>query len=371
MEFIDLKTQYQTYQEELEAAALRVLRSGRYILGPEVAELEGKLARFVKRKYALGVSSGTDGLLIILTALGIGPGDAVITTPFTFAATAEVIRRCGAQVVFADISEKTMTLTPMKVKEALQKAKREGLLPKAILAVGLFGLPAYLPELEELASSEGLFLIEDACQSLGAMAQGRPSGSFGIAAATSFFPAKPLGGYGDGGMIFTSNFELYERMKALRVHGQTERYQHRYIGFNARLDTFQAALLLVKFKYFPAEIEQRQIVAKRYRQGLKDLPLSFQEVPAGYLSTYAQFTVCVRERDALQAYLKKRGIPTAIYYPKPLHLQPAFEDLGYQKGDFPVAESLAQNVISLPMHPFLSAIKQDFIIKSIRKFYGD
>ncbi len=370
MEFIDLKAQYRAYQDELEEAALRVLRSGRYILGPEVEELEEKLATFVGRPYALGVSSGTDALLIILKALGIGPEEAVLTTPFTFAATAEVIKRCGAHLIFADVSERTFTLSPETVTKALEEASQKGLSPKAILAVGLFGLPAFLPELEELASSKGLFLIEDACQSLGARARGLPSGSFGIAAATSFFPAKPLGGYGDGGMIFTSEAELYEKMKALRVHGQTARYEHTYVGFNARLDTLQAALLLVKLKHFPAEIEKRQEIARRYREGLKGLPIAFQEVPEDCLSVYAQFTLVVEERDALQAFLRERGIPTAIYYPKPLHLQSAFRDLGYREGDFPVAESLARRVISLPMHPFLAPREQDTIIQAVREFYG-
>jgi len=263
-----------------------------------------------------------------------------------------------------------MTLTPERVLAAFEEAQRRGYRPRAILAVSLFGLPAFLPELERLASSLGIYLIEDACQSLGARAPEKASGSFGIAAATSFFPAKPLGGYGDGGMIFTSDATLYEKARALRIHGQKERYQYVYTGFNARLDTLQAALLLVKLKYFPEEIRKRQEIAKRYQEGLAGLPLSFQKVPEGYSSVYAQFTICTEARDALRLFLQQRGIPTAIYYPKPLHLQPAFADLGYKKGDFPVAESLSERVISLPFYPFLKPEDQERVIESVRAFYG-
>ncbi len=371
MEFIDLKTQYQRYQNELEKAALRVLRSGRYILGPEVKELEETLATFVGTKYALGVSSGTDALLLILKALGIGKGDAVITTPFTFVATAEVIRRAGAQVVFADIDPQTFLLTPSSVAKSLAQARQKGLRVKAVMPVSLFGLAAYLPELEAFCRKEGLFLIEDACQSFGAEVNGRKSGSFGKASATSFFPAKPLGAYGDAGMVFTNDPELYETIKALRIHGQTQRYLHQYQGFNARLDTLQAALLLVKFKHYPEEIELRQEVANRYRKLLAGLPVTFQHIPKNCLSVYAQFTLRVPQRDKLVAHLATHGIPTAIHYPRPLHLQPAFKELGYREGDFPEAESLAKEVISLPMHPFLTQADQEKIVSAIAAFYNE
>ncbi len=369
MEFIDLKAQYRAYQAELEEAALKVLRSGRYILGPEVAALEKALAARVGARYAVGVSSGTDALLLILTALGLGPGDAVIVPCFTFAATAEVVRRVGAQVVFADVDEKFMVLTPETVKIALSKAREQGLSVRALVAVGLFGAPSFLDELEVLAASEGLWLIEDACQSLGASLKGRAAGSFGKAAAVSFFPAKPLGAYGDAGMVFTSEEGLFEKIKALRVHGQTERYLHVYLGFNARLDTLQAALLLVKLKYFDQEIERRREIARRYREGLAGLPLRFQALPAGAESVYAQFVLCTKERDALRDFLAARGIPTAVYYPRPLHLQPAFSELGYEAGSFPAAEKLAQEILALPMHPFLEQEAQEFIIQTVRAFY--
>ncbi|OAG27702.1 DegT/DnrJ/EryC1/StrS family aminotransferase [Thermodesulfatator autotrophicus] len=370
MEFIDLKKQYGLYQEELEEAALKVLRSGRYILGPEVKELEEKLADFVGVKYALGVSSGTDALLLILKALELGPQDAIITTPFTFVATAEVIRRVGARVIFADIDPKTFLLSPETLAEALEKARKKGLRIRAVIAVSLFGLPAYLPELEAFCEKEGLFLIEDACQSLGAECKGRKSGSFGIASATSFFPAKPLGAYGDAGMVFTNDETLYHKIEALRVHGQTERYLHQYQGLNARLDTLQAALLLVKLKYYSREIELRQKVAQRYRKYLEDLPVEFQSIPEGCRSVYAQFTLRIPKRDDLVKFLAERDIPTAIHYPRPLHLQPAFKELGYHQGDFPQAEKLAQEVISLPMHPFLERGDQGKIAEAIGAFYG-
>ncbi|WP_457756255.1 DegT/DnrJ/EryC1/StrS family aminotransferase [Thermodesulfatator indicus] len=371
MEFIDLKKQYRLYQEELEEAALRVLRSGRYILGPEVKELEEKLASFVGTKYAIGTSSGTDALLLILKALELGPQDAVITTPFTFVATAEVIRRVGARVIFADIDPETFLLTPETVSEALEKARQKGYQVRAVVAVSLFGLPAYLPELETFCDREGLWLIEDACQSLGAECAGRRSGSFGVASATSFFPAKPLGAYGDAGMVFTDDEGLAQKIKALRVHGQTERYLHQHQGLNARLDTLQAALLLVKFKHFSRELELRQEVAKRYCELLKDLPVEFQQVPEECYSVYAQFTLRVAKRDELANFLSEKGIPTAIHYPRPLHLQPAFEDLGYAQGELREAERLAQEVISLPMHPFLSKEDQEKIAAAIAAFYQE
>ena len=370
MEFIDLKAQFRAYQEELEAAALRVLRSGRYILGPEVEALERELSSFVGVKYAVGVSSGTDALFLILKALGVGPGEAVLTSPFTFAATAEVIALLGAKVIFADIDPETFLLSPATVRKALEEARKQGESPRAVIFVSLFGLAAYLDELEEMARKEGFFLIEDACQSLGARFKGRASGAFGLAGATSFFPAKPLGGYGDGGMVFTSEPELAEKIRALRVHGQKGRYHHAYLGLNARLDPLQAALLRVKLKHFPEEIEKRAKVAERYREGLAGLPVRFQEIPPGASSVYAQFVIRAKERDALREFLAQKGIPTAIYYPRPLHLQPAFKDLPYEEGALPVAERLSREVLALPMHPFLTEKDQDFVIESVREFYG-
>ncbi len=371
MRFIDLERQYAAYQEEIEKAALKVLRSINYILGPEVAELERQLASFVGVKEAIGVSSGTDALYIALKAFGVRPGQAVITTPFTFVATAEVIRRLGARIVFVDVEEETMNISPALVEKAIEETLSQGLELKALIAVSLFGLPANLPFLEELCEKYGLILIEDACQSFGAAIGKRRSGSFGQAGAVSFFPAKPLGACGDGGMIFTNDQEAAEKMRAIRVHGQTKRYWHEYEGLNARLDTLQAAILLVKFKHFEEELTRRQEVAARYRELLKAISgIKYQVIPSGYFSSYAQFTIRAPERDRLAEFLRSKGIPTAVYYPIPLHLQPAFADLGYKKGDFPVSERLAKEVLSLPMHPFLEPEEQEEIISAVREFYG-
>ncbi len=368
MRFIDLKRQYEAYQKEIETAVLKVLRHINYILGPEVEELEKKLAAFVGVKEAIGVSSGTDALYIALKAFGIKPGDTVITTPFTFIATAEVIRRLGAHVLFVDVDEDTMNISPDLVEKTIKKSKQN---IKAIIPVSLFGLPADLVTLENICKQYGLILIEDACQSFGASIGNRRSGSFGNAGAVSFFPAKPLGCCGDGGMIFTNDQKAAQKMRAIRIHGQTKKYWHEYEGLNGRLDTLQAAILLTKFKYFEEELNKRQEVANRYRDLLKDLPeVKFQKIPKGYLSSYAQFTIRVPKRDHLAEYLKAKGIPTAIYYPVPLHLQPVFSYLGYKQGSFPVAEKLAKEVISLPMHPFLKPEEQEEIVNTIKKFYG-
>jgi UDP-2-acetamido-2-deoxy-ribo-hexuluronate aminotransferase len=371
MRFIDLKRQYQAYQEEIEAAALKVLRSINYILGEEVAALEAELARFVGVKQAIGVSSGTDALYVALKAFGVKPGEALITTPFTFVATAEVIRRVEARVIFADVNEETMNIDPAGVEKALDEAARRDLRVRGVIAVSLFGLPADLPALEALCQAHDLLLIEDACQSLGAAIGERRSGSFGHAGAVSFFPAKPLGACGDGGMIFTNDEDAARRMRAIRVHGQTRPYFHEYEGLNARLDTLQAAILLVKFRHFEEELAKRQEVARRYHELLGEVPeIKFQKIPEGYLSCYAQFTIRVPRRDELARFLHERGIPTAVYYPRPLHLQPAFADLGYTEGDFPVAERLSREVLSLPMHPFLEPHEQEFIAEAIKSFYG-
>ena len=368
MRFIDLKRQYYAYQKEIEAAALKVLRHINYILGPEVDELEKKLAKFVGVKEAIGVSSGTDALYVALKAFDVRPGDIVITTPFTFIATAEVIRRIGAKVLFVDVDEETMNISTELVEKIIKETKQN---IKAVIPVSLFGLPADLITLEKICQQYNLILIEDACQSFGASIYNRRSGSFGNAGAVSFFPAKPLGGCGDGGMIFTNDQGSAQKMRAIRIHGQTGMYWHEYDGLNARLDTLQAAILLAKFQHFEEELTKRQEIAKRYRLLLKDFQgVKFQKIPRGYVSSYAQFTIRVPERDRLAEYLNARGIPTAIYYPVPLHLQPVFSDLGYKQGSFPVAERLAKEVISLPMHPFLRREEQEEIVTAIKKFYG-
>jgi len=354
--FIDLKYQYSLIRDEIHAGIDRVLESGHYILGSEIAELESKLAEYAGVKHALACSSGTDALLMALMALGIGPGDAVFTTPFTFFATVETIALVGATPVFADIDAGTYNIDPARLEEAILKVEREGKLkPKAIIPVDLFGLTADYKAIKPLAEAHGLAIIEDACQAFGAVApDGKRAPALGTIGCTSFFPAKPLGCYGDGGAVFTDDDELYDRMYSILVHGRSseDRYNNVRLGLNARCDTIQAAVLLAKLKLFPGEVEKRQVVADRYRAGLKG-SVSVQTIPDGCVSVYAQFCPRSPKFAEIQAALKAADIPTARYYPIPMHLLGATEYLGYKKGDMPVAEACASDIFALPMHPYL------------------
>ncbi len=356
--FIDLKYQYSLIRDEIHAGIDRVLESGHYILGAEIAELEKQLAEYAGVKHALACSSGTDALLMALMALGIGPGDAVFTTPFTFFATVETIALVGATPVFADIDEGTYNIDPAKLEEAILKVEREGKLkPKAIIPVDLFGLTADYKAIKPLADAHGLAIIEDACQAFGAVApSGKRAPSLGTIGCTSFFPAKPLGCYGDGGAVFTDDDDLFDKMYSILVHGRSaeDRYNNVRLGLNARCDTIQAAVLLAKLKLFPGEVEMRQVVADRYRAGLKDL-VSVQTTPEGCVSVYAQFCPRSPKFAEIQAALKAADVPTARYYPIPMHLLGATEYLGYKKGDMPVAEACAADIFALPMHPYLKA----------------
>ncbi|QJA05559.1 DegT/DnrJ/EryC1/StrS aminotransferase family protein [Thermosulfurimonas marina] len=367
MRFIDLARGYARYGKEIEEAVLRVLRSTQYILGPEVAALEEELARWVGVRYAIGVSSGTDALYLILKALDLPAGSRVLLPSFTFVATAEVVRRAGLVPHFVDLDPETFNLSVEAVAEALEKLGSE---VSAVVAVSLFGLPADFLRLEPLCEKHGVVLIEDACQSLGAELFGRRSGSFGRAAATSFFPAKPLGGAGDGGMVFTNDAELAERIRALRVHGQTRTYFYEYSGINGRLDEIQAAILRVKLRYFEEELRLREGVARRYFRELSGIPeVRLPVVPEGVRSSWAQFTLRVKDRDRVRKFLSEKGIPTAVYYPLPLHLQPVFRDLGFSEGSLPETERAAREVLSLPMHPYLQAEEQALIAHLLREFY--
>ena len=367
MRFIDLSRGYARYGSEIEAAVLRVLRSTNYILGPEVSAIEKELAEFVGVSEAVGVSSGTEALYLILKAFEFPSGSLVLTPSFTFVATAEVIRRAGLIPHFVDIDPQTYNLSPGAVEEALKSLSGR---VSAVIAVSLFGLPADFDRLEPLCREHGVVLIEDACQSLGAELHGRRSGSFGDAAATSFFPAKPLGGAGDGGMVFTNRPELAQKIRALRVHGQTRNYYYEYEGVNGRLDELQAAVLRVKLRYLERELSLREEVAERYRRWLSEIPeVKLPEIPKGYRSAWAQFTLRVEARDELRAHLAQKGIPTAVYYPLPLHLQPIFRDLGFSEGDLPQTEKAAREVLSLPMHPYLEPEEQSFVVESIKEFY--
>ncbi len=354
--FIDLKYQYSLIRDEIHAGIDRVLESGHYILGAEIAELEKQLAEYAGVKHALACSSGTDALLMALMALGIGPGDAVFTTPFTFFATVETIALVGATPVFADIDEGTYNIDPAKLEEAILKVEREGKLkPKAIIPVDLFGLTADYKAIKPLADAHGLAIIEDACQAFGAVdPSGKRAPSLGTIGCTSFFPAKPLGCYGDGGAVFTDDDDLYDKLYSILVHGRSaeDRYNNVRLGLNARCDTIQAAVLLAKLKLFPGEVEMRQAVADRYRAGLKGL-VSVQAIPEGCVSVYAQFCPRSPKFAEIQAALKAADVPTARYYPIPMHLLGATEYLGYKKGDMPVSEACAADIFALPMHPYL------------------
>ena len=366
--FVDLKRQYEKIGEEMQTAIDKVFEHCRFIMGPEISQLETQLADFIGVKHAITCSSGTDALLLPLMAKGIGPGDAVFTSPFTFIATAEVISLLGATPVFVDIDSKTFNMDPDKLESEIKKVVKEGRLkPKGIIPVDIFGLPADYDPIMALADKYEMFVLEDAAQSFGAMYKGRPTGCLGHAAATSFFPAKPLGCYGDAGAVFTDDADLAGLIKSIRVHGQGgNKYDNVRIGVNGRMDTLQAAILLVKLSIFLKEIKSRQRVAKKYSEELAGV-VETPYTPDGYFSAWAQYSVLDNDRDRLIAELKTAGVPTAVYYPKPLHMQGAFSYLGYAYGDFPVSEQIATRIFSLPMHPYLEDGEIEFIADNIRK----
>lgn len=371
IQFIDLAEQYKQLKEEIDGNIQRVLTHGKYIMGPEVAELEKKLAEYAGVKHAVSCSNGTDALLMPLMAWGIGMGDAVFTTPFTFIATSEVVSLLGATPVFVDIDPDTYNIDPIQLDIAIQNVIQEGkLVPKATIPVDLFGLPADYDRIEEIADKYELKVLEDAAQGFGGVYKGRRAGSFGDAAGTSFFPAKPLGCYGDGGAIFTNDDELAAKLKSIRVHGQgTDKYENVRVGLNGRLDTLQAAVLLPKLKAFHEELIARNRAAARYTEGLKDI-VKTPVVPDGLISCWAQYSVLAKdavERRYFMEKLKAAEIPTAIYYPKPLHLQTAYAALEYKEGDFPVAEDASSRIFSLPMHPYLTEETIDRIVSVIKE----
>ncbi|MEI7694576.1 MAG: DegT/DnrJ/EryC1/StrS family aminotransferase [Chlorobium sp.] len=356
MQFIDLLTQKDRIREALLKRIERILDSGQFIMGPEVIELESRLAAYVGTRHCVSCSSGTDALLMPLMAKGIGPGDAVLTTPFTFVATAEVISLAGATPVFVDVSPDTFNMNPDLVGQAVDQAVQKGLKPKALVPVDLFGLPAEYDRLDAVADDYRLWILEDAAQSFGGSFGGRRAGSFGLVGATSFFPAKPLGGYGDGGAIFTNDDELDALLRSIRVHGSgVDKYSNDRIGINGRLDSFQAAVLLEKLTIFDEELDTRQRLADAYSQRLENR-LVVPRIPDGYRSAWAQYSVLAasaQERDQLMQALQQAGIPSMIYYKIPLHLQKAYDNLGYSVGDFPVSEDLSGRIFALPMHPYL------------------
>ncbi len=354
MQFIDLKAQYQHLKKRIDQRIQNVLEHGKYIMGPEVHELEKKLAEYVGVKHAITCANGTDALTLTLMVLDIKEGDAVFCPTFTFFATAEVISFANATPIFVDADEKTFNICSQDLEKRIQEVVEEGKLNlKAIIAVDLFGLPANYSELEKIAKKYNLKLIEDAAQGFGGEINGKKAGSFGDVATTSFFPAKPLGCYGDGGAIFTNNDEYAELLRSYRVHGKgVDKYDNVRIGMNSRLDTIQAAILLEKLAEFPRELINRNKAATNYEDELS-AKYKTPQVMEGYLSSWAQYTLIDENRDVVMAEYKKQGIPTMIYYETCLHLQSAFADLGYKKCDFPVAEKLSKQVFSLPMHGYL------------------
>lgn len=371
--FIDLKTQYQRVESSVRAGIDAVLDHGAYIMGPEIAELEQRLSSFSAVRHAVGCASGTDALVMALMALEVGPGDAVFTTPFTFMATAEAVALLGATPVFVDIDPVTFNIDPDDLRRRIGEIKdtRKDLTPKGVITVDLFGQPADYDRIEPLAHNNGLFLIVDAAQSFGATYKGKPVCSLGDVACTSFFPAKPLGCYGDGGMVFAHNDEMRKLLVSIRVHGMgDDKYENVRLGINGRLDSIQAAVLLAKFAIFPDEIVKRQQAADRYAALLSGIDgLTVPTVAPGNTSVWAQYSVLARDtmhRERLMGRLKAAGVPTAIYYPKPLHLQKAFAGLKYVKGDLPICEAIAGRIFSLPMHPYLSEQDQQAVVEALR-----
>ena len=363
IEFIDLGAQRRHLGPKLEEAILRVVRHGRYILGPEVEDLESRLAAFCGAKYVLSCSNGTDALALALMSKGVGKGDAIFVPSFTFAATAEVVAWLGATPVFVDVHDDTFNMDAVSLESAITTARRLGLRPAAVIPVDLFGQPADYDRINRVAAEQNLWVLADAAQSFGAAYKGRRVGTLGDVVATSFFPAKPLGCYGDGGAVFTNDDSLIHVLRSLRVHGQgADKYENIRIGINGRLDTIQAAVLIEKLAVFPDEIERRNRIAARYSAALAAY-VTVPPVSPHCTSVWAQYTVRLPpgRRDGVAAALSASGIPTAIYYPKPLHRQIAYAHFPVAGNGLPVSERLAEEVLSLPMHPYLDEPTQDRI----------
>ncbi|HET7802744.1 MAG TPA: DegT/DnrJ/EryC1/StrS family aminotransferase [Pseudolabrys sp.] len=367
--FIDVAAQRRRMGPAIDAAVARVLSHCQFILGPEVRALEAELAAFCGARHVVTCASGTDALVLALRAMGVGPGDAVLCPSFTFCATAEVAALVGATPVFVDVDAATFNIDAKGIAGAVATARETGLTPKAIIPVDLFGLPADHGAIQAVAKAEDLLVLDDAAQAFGATCNNRRLGTFGRATATSFFPAKPLGCYGDGGAVMTDDDGFAEALRSLRVHGQgSDKYDNIRIGLASRLDTIQAAILIEKLKIFPDEIDARNRIANRYNEAFGDVVV-VPRIPAGYTSVWAQYTIRVAggRRDALAAALKTEGVPTAIYYPIPLHRQQAYKQYPAGKGGVAVSDRLAAEVISLPMHAYLDVATQDRIIDATRR----
>lgn len=360
MEFIDLKRQYLSYKKNIDAAINQVLDNASYIMGPEIKELEETLASYVGVKHCISAASGTHTLEIALRALGVGPGDEVITVPFTWISTAEVIGLVGATPVFVDIHPNSYNIDTTKIESVITPRT------KAIIPVDLFGQLADYGALNAIAKKHNIHVIQDGAQSFGAKQNGTKCCAAALVGSTSFFPAKVFGCYGDGGALFTDNDDLAKVMRALRTHGAETRHHHTHLGMNARLDTLQAAILLAKFPHLENELAARQRIGTRYTHLLRDI-CETPYVSPGNTHVYHQYTIRVPDRETLGVKLKAKGIPTAVYYPKCVHLQPVFTSLGYTLGSFPESERAASEVISLPMHPWLTEGEQDKVVESIKE----
>ena len=357
IDFANLQYQYQLYKNEIDEAIQNVLNKSNYIMGEEVTQLEKSLEEFTGASYAISCSSGTDALLLAMMALDIKPGDEIITTPFTFIASSETIALMGAIPVFVDIDEKTYNIDPKLIEEKITSKT------KAIMPISLYGQPADMESIQNIANKHNLKVIVDGAQSFGSTFNGKTDSYLGDVSTTSFFPAKPLGCFGDGGAVFTNNEKLSLKIKSLRVHGQSKRYHHKYIGMGGRLDTLQAAVLNVKLKYYQKDLSLREEVASKYTVALKNkVNLVLPFVDNSTTSAWAQYSVRVKKRDEVQSSLKEKGIPTAVHYPVPLHLQECFSYLGYKKGDFPVSEIVSDEIMSLPMNPYISDEEMNYIV---------
>ena len=360
MQFIDLKSQQVRIREDIEARIQKVLDHGQYILGPEIKEMEEMLASYVGVKHCVGASSGTDTLLIALLALGIGPGDEVITVPYTWISTAEMIALAGAKPVFVDIEESTMNMNASLLESAITDKT------KAIMPVGIYGQTSDMKDICGIAERHGSIpIIEDAAQSFGATHHDKKSCALSEIGSTSFFPSKPLGCYGDGGALFTDDDEIAEIMRQIRVHGQMKKHHHPRLGINGRLDSIQAAIVMAKMAIFDEEILKRQAVAEAYNARLDRDDITLPEVAPHNTSVYAQYTILCEDRDSVQIALKKAEIPAVPYYAVPLHLQPVFNDLGHAKGDFPVTELVSDRCLSLPMNPYLTEEEIDRVCQAV------
>jgi len=362
---LDLKKQYLNIKGEVAEAVEEVLQSCEFILGPNVSTFEKEIADYLGVKHAIGVGNGTDALVLILDALGIGPGDEVITTPYTFFATAECISRLSAKPVFVDIDPVTLTIDSEKLEEAITSKT------KAVIPVHIFGRTADMSGVMNIAKRHSLFVVEDACQSIGAELQGKKLGTIGHAGAFSFFPTKNLGAYGDGGLVVTNDDQVAERVRMLRAHGSKVKYHNELIGYNSRLDEIQAAVLRVKLRHLDEWNAKRRQIALLYNELLKDLPLQLPDPGGDREHVFHLYTVLAENPEHLRTFLKSRGIDTGVYYPLPLHLQPAYSELGYHKGDYPVSEFACERNLSLPMYPELTDEEVYYVANQVKRLFDE